>query len=126
MHRNLAYHWPDRLSTFEKVLEGGKEFIFPSPMSQAQSLTSRRKRKRTTGPEIDAELPDRELRALLDEFAPLPPSKKTRKRGPRKPTIKTKLVAKLRARKKVLKAELRGVERDLKSLVCRRKPRNGI
>ena len=43
------------------------------------------------------------------------------KKKTRKPSMKTELKRKLQARKKVLKTELRQVERDLKSLSCHRR-----
>lgn len=92
-----------------------------------RSLTSRRRKptvKKLLEELEEAELPDvAELEAILGEVESTR-TRKTRKRTPRKPTLKSTLVKKLRARKKVLKAELRAVERDLNSLICRRR-KNG-
>lgn len=59
-------------------------------------------------------------------FVPPKKSKGGKKRGKkhRKPTLKQKLLLKLRARKKILKRELSGVERDINSLICKRKKKN--
>lgn len=44
-----------------------------------------------------------------------------KKRKPRAPTAKSKLLNSLRSRKKTITSELRKINRDLKSLTCRRK-----
>lgn len=63
---------------------------------------------------------------LFDPTAEEPQTKKrkTRKRAKRAPSLKSKLVADLRARKKKLDAELKIVNRDLNSLICRRKKKD--
>ena len=51
------------------------------------------------------------------------PKRKRRRarKGKRKPTLKSKLLKRLRAKKRIQKAKLRQTERDINSLVCRRK-----
>jgi len=95
------------------------------PKRKAQtSLTSRRKRAKLID-ELEADLPDlAEVEAIISEFTgttETAPKRKSRKRAPRKPTLKSTLLKKLRARKKTLTTELREVNRDIKSLTCRRK-----
>lgn len=58
---------------------------------------------------------------LADVAGPSVPIKKRRKRAVRKPTLKRRLLAKLRADKKKKEAEVRQIKRDINSLVCRRK-----
>jgi len=73
------------------------------------------KRRRTEEPLLEPDLP---------EVPEKKKRKRTTKKGPRrkaKPSIKSKLLTKLRARKKVLTTELKAVERDIRSLVPRRK-----
>jgi hypothetical protein len=97
-----------------------------SKRKASTSLTSRRKRAKVLAEEIvDGELPDiAELESILGEFVPPATTRTKRKRAPRKPTLRTSLLKKLRARKKVLKAELRGVERDIRSLTPKRRKLN--
>lgn len=47
--------------------------------------------------------------------------KRTRVRKPRKPSLKTKLLKKLRAKRKSLNEQLRQVKRDINSLTRRRR-----
>ena len=58
---------------------------------------------------------------LADVAGPSVPIKKRKKRAVRKPTIKRRLLAKLRADKKRKEAEVRQLKRDINSLVCHRK-----
>lgn len=97
--------------------------VLMSKRKATTSLTSRRKKAAKLIEELeDAQLPDlAEVEAIISEFQP--PTRK-RKRAPRKPTLRQSLLKKLRARKKVLKAELTGVERDIRSLAPRKRPRN--
>jgi hypothetical protein len=60
---------------------------------------------------------------IVGPSAPSKPKRKRRRAGKRtrKPTIKSKLLKRLRAKKKIQKAKLRQTERDINSLVCHRK-----
>lgn len=67
--------------------------------------------------------------ATLTDFLsiePEPSGQPKKKRGrrtakARKPSIKSRLLKKINARIKILRAKLRTLERDKKSLVCKRK-----
>jgi len=83
-------------------------------------------RRKTKRPRVDAEIAEMAeeiAMEMAEEIAPLydrpaGPKKKPRKR---KATLKSSLLAKLRAKRKSLKAELKLVERDIRSLSCKRR-----
>lgn len=78
---------------------------------------SKKRRREAEAPEL--------TEAEFDELA-APYLAKTKKRGKRKsskraPSLKRRLTAKLRAKKKLYRAKLKSIERDLNSLICKRR-----
>lgn len=112
------------------------------PRGQKRKRPERRFRSRKARTQELSEIETRALEAELgirrtaeeeediifgEVVGPSAPAARKRKRTPkkrgkgRKPTLKSKLLKRLRAKRKIQKAKLRQTERDINSLVCRRK-----